>query len=80
MLKNKNSFLVGLGLVGIGFLLKKPAHALLVKAAQGVLGLSEQIQEMYHHAKEEIEDIVAEAHYEHMKSKMESPTANSKEE
>lgn len=68
--KNPTSFMVGLGVVGLTYLLKKPAHAFLIKAAQGVLGVSQQIEEVYHHTKEEIEDIIAEAHYEHMKTKL----------
>ena len=64
------SFALGLGVVGAAFLLRKPAQFLLVKAAQGVIGVGQQMQELYHHTREEIEDIIAEAHYEHLKSKM----------
>jgi len=66
------SLATGLGVVGLAYLFRKPAHLLLVKSLQGAMGVGQQIQELYHHAKEELEDIIAEAHYEHMKSKMDT--------
>jgi len=72
---NKN-FIYGMGVAVLGALLfptlKESLHPIAMKAMQGVRDLSEQAQGLLSGVREDIEDLVAEAEFEKLKSSIDS--------
>jgi len=72
---NKN-FVYGIGVAVLGALLfptlKESLHPIAMKAMQGVRDLSEQAQGVLSGVREDIEDLVAEAEFEKLKSSIDS--------
>jgi hypothetical protein len=60
-------FLLGVVTFGIAVRLKKPIRKTAVITATQVLGIVDRLKTTVYGLKEEVEDIVAEAHYENMK-------------
>lgn len=60
-------FLLGIATFNIAVKLKKPIRKAAVITASQVLGIMDGIKTKAYGFKEEVEDIVAEAHYENMK-------------
>jgi|GEM_PF-1514202 len=76
--RNKN-FAYGVGVALLGALLfptiKDSLHPVIMKAMQGVRGLSEQAQGFMSGVREDIEDLVAEAEFEKLKSSIDNMVA-----
>lgn len=75
------AFMWGAGAAILGIMLlpsaKKGARPILSKAVQGGLILSEQIQEVVANAREGLQDIVAEAHFEKLQETIAAETGAS---
>lgn len=65
----KNDFLFGLGTFAALYVLRKPLKKAAVIAVSSAMAIGDKTREVLENIKEETEDIIAEAKYEHMKSK-----------
>ena len=69
-------FLLGVVVFNIAVKFKKPMRKAAVIAATQVLGMADRLKTTAYSLKEEVEDIVAEAHYENMKKSFGSTGEN----
>lgn len=60
-------FMLGAGTAALAYMLRRPIKKAAVVATGGLFHLGERSREMFHSLREEIEDIVAEAGYDHIK-------------
>lgn len=63
-------FWIGVGVLGIALLLAKPAKKLAVGLVGTAMILADKGKELAINVKEEVEDIIAEAQYQHTQSKI----------
>lgn len=60
-------FMLGAGTAALAYMLRRPIKKAAVIATGGLFHIGERSREMLHSLREEFEDIVAEAGYEHTK-------------
>lgn len=65
-------FWIGIGAVGLVLLLAKPAKKLTVGIVGTTLVLADKGKEIAMNVKEEVEDIISEAQYQHTQSKIQN--------
>lgn len=66
------SLLLGAATFSLAARLKKPIRKVAVVTTSQILALTDRLRTTAYSFKEEVEDIIAEAHYENMKKNMES--------